>query len=282
MINSELLFHGAEGFKPEAKKIPYLFYPKNMTDADDIFIDIYISMVRVNDFSQASISSIISFKKTEELINAHKGFSRQWDIGNIFDSNNPLKQLSEEDEHKYLQEVTEEHEKDFIQNHVYSDIEFIDLYGKSVALMLLYFDTIKNLKILITTLENSLKSITTNMVIRQQLGSLYRSLDQLPKNIPEIKALILKLEGLINIFNFVNSIDTKQLKPFFISDHVINLGSLCEKIRDIRNQFSHGEWALVRELIQDEPLPKAFKVVKRLYEACESACDWSKINVKLA
>jgi len=282
MIESELLFHGAEGFKPEAPKIPYLFYPKNMTDGDDLFVEIYISMVRINDFSQASISSIVSFKKTEQLINSHKGFSKKWDIGNIFDPSNPLKNLSEDEEHKYLTEASEEYEKHFIENIVYSDDEFIDLYSKSIALILLYFSTINNLKKLIRAVETNLRSDTLNFNVRQQLASLDKTCEQQSKNIPEIKKLIFRLEGLINIFNFKNPAYSKKDKSFFISDHVINLGSLCEKIRDIRNQFSHGEWDLVKELIQDEPLPRAFKVVKRLYEACESACDWSLMNTKLA
>ena len=282
MIESELIFHGAEGFKPGAKRIPYLFYPKNMDYGDDLFGDIYISMVRINDFSQAATSAIVSFKKTEALISSNKGFSKNLDIGEIFDPINSLKELSEDDADRYLEEIDEEFEKRFIQNDVYPDDEFICLYSKSVALMLLYFSTINNLKKLIKVIDLNLNANSTNLLAKQKLAEVQRDCALRAKNYPEIKFLIFKLERLIDIFNAINSKNPKTTKSFFISDNVINLGSLCEKIRDIRNQFSHGEWELVKELIQDEPLPKAFKVVKRLYEACESACDWSLLNIKLA
>lgn len=239
-----------------------LFYPKDM--AGDLFFEIYISMVRVNDFSHASINSIVAFKETEELFSRVKRNSKSRE--ELFDD--------EDEFEKYLEEV----ERQSTLAYFYSDEEFICLYGKSVALMLLYFSTIKNLKMLIKEINSYLNADPSNFYVRQQLAVLERNCDQQPSNIPEIKLLIFKLEGLINITNAMNPKNAKENKLFFISDHVINLGSLCEKIRDIRNKFSHGEWGLVQELIQDESLPKAFKVVKRLYEACESACDWSLVS----
>ena len=275
-IPDQLEQHGKKGFEPDAHPIPYLFYPKN--SGSGIFQDIYISLVRVNDFSYHSIDSIAVFKDMIRKDNINKGYTKDWEIGNIFDPENPIRKMSDEEEWEYLSEYSDSYEKDFLENYVYSDDDFVNLYGRSVALILLYFSTINNLKSLIIIAEDFFTRDKKNFQCLRELNQIqarYKESKEKSKQ-SEISILLFKLESLINLYNKFFS--KNNFKLISIEDKVHDLKKLSIQVRDIRNKFSHGQWDDMKKNLQDISLIQAFKVTKKLYEAIEESCDWHDIE----
>lgn len=280
-ISSELKQHGKRGFDPDAERIPYLFYPQQMNGG--IFEEIYISLVRANDFSYNSINSNAIFKDLIRIENQGKGFQRDWQTGSIFDKDNPLREMSDQEEWDYLKQYSEEYEKDFLENYVYSDSNFIDLYGRSVALILLYFSTINNLKRLIHIAESFFIRDKTNFNVLREFNQIQIQFrDSRDKGrISEIVLLISKLETLMNLYNANYS--KLPYKSMEIQSRVHDLSALSVKVREVRNKFSHGQWDDMKIILQDISVMQAFKVVKRLYELIEVGCNWNDIEfIKLA
>lgn len=275
-ISDQLELHGKKGFEPDSPRIPYLFYPKHTNS--DIFQDIYISLVRVNDFSHNSINSNAVFKDLIRIENIDKGFTKDWKTGSIFDPENPIREMSDEEEWEYLSEFSESYEKDFLENYVYSDDDFVDLYGRAVALILLYFSTINNLKSLILILESFFMRDKRNFQCLRDLNQIqvrYKESKEQSKQ-SEISILLSKLESLINLYN--KSLSKKEFKFISIEDKVHDLKKLSVQVRDIRNKFSHGQWDDMKKNLKDISLTQAFKVTKKLYEAIEESCNWHDIE----